>query len=54
MEGWTKVMYIYQDAYAHWFVSIYFISCIVICAFFLLNLTIAVMLNKYEELSKND
>lgn len=27
--------------------------CVVICAFFLLNLTIAVMLMKYEELDKN-
>jgi len=27
--------------------------CVVICSFFLLNLTIAVMLMKYEELDKN-
>ena len=34
-------------------VNVYFISCVVICSFFLLNLTIAVMLMKYEELDKN-
>ena len=33
----------------------YFIICIVICSFLLLNLTIAVMLTKYEELyAEND
>ena len=31
----------------------YFISCVIICSFFLLNLTIAVMLMKYEELDKS-
>jgi hypothetical protein len=52
MEGWTKIMNIYEDAYASWFVVMYFIMCVVICSFFLLNLTIAVMLMKYEELDK--
>mmetsp|Transcript_15907 Transcript_15907/g.24533 ORF Transcript_15907/g.24533 Transcript_15907/m.24533 type:complete len:397 (+) Transcript_15907:1541-2731(+) len=52
MEGWTKIMNIYEDAFASWFVNLYFIGCVVICSFFLLNLTIAVMLMKYEELDK--
>lgn len=52
MEGWTKIMNIFQDAYAAWFVVAYFILCIIICSVFLLNLTIAVMLMKYEELDK--
>jgi hypothetical protein len=52
MEGWTKIMNIYEDAYASWFVILYFICCVVICSIFLLNLTIAVMLMKYEELDK--
>ena len=50
MEGWTSVMYIYQDVYTEGMVIGYFIICIVICSFLLLNLTIAVMLTKYEEL----
>lgn len=53
MEGWTKIMNIYEDAFTSWFVDLYFISCVIICSFFLLNLTIAVMLMKYEELDKN-
>jgi hypothetical protein len=53
MEGWTKIMNIYEDASTAWFVNMYFILCVVINSFFLLNLTIAVMLMKYEELDKN-
>ena len=52
MEGWTIIKNIYEDAYISWFVNVYFISCVVIATFFLLNLTIAVMLMKYEELDK--
>jgi len=52
MEGWTKIMNIYQDVYMEQFVIAYFVMCVVICSFFLLNLTIAVMLMKYEELDK--
>jgi tellurite resistance protein TehA-like permease len=43
-----------QDAYIDWMATIYFVLCIVICAFFLLNLTVAVMLKKYDELDKNE
>ena len=50
MEGWTSIMYIYQDVYIEGGVIAYFIVCIVVCSFLLLNLTIAVMLTKYEEL----
>lgn len=46
-------MNIYEDCYSRAFVVLYFISCVIICAFFLLNLTIAVMLMKYEELDKS-
>lgn len=48
-------MYIFQDVAAPFFVVIYFMTCVVICSFFLLNLTIAVMLMEYDELEqKND
>ena len=53
MEGWTHIMNMFVDSYLGMVVNIYFISCVVICSFFLLNLTIAVMLMKYEELDKN-
>lgn len=53
MEGWTHIMNMFVDSYLGPVVNVYFISCVVICSFFLLNLTIAVMLMKYEELDKN-
>ena len=54
MEGWTSIMYIYQDVYSEGVVIGYFVICIVICSFLLLNLTIAVMLSKYEELQQDE
>jgi hypothetical protein len=54
MEGWTQIMYIYMDAYEPAMVKFYFISCVIVCSFFLLNLTIAVMLMEYEQLDKSD
>ena len=32
----------------------YFMACVVICSFFLLNLTIAVMLMQYDELEQQN
>lgn len=54
MEGWTQMMYIYMDAFEPNMVKFYFISCTIVCSFFLLNLTIAVMLMEYEQLDKSD
>ena len=34
MEGWTKIMNIYEDAASRLFVDLYYISCVVICSFF--------------------
>jgi len=52
MEGWTKIMNIHQDVYMNTLVVTYFLLCIIICAVFLLNLTIAVMLMEYAELDR--
>ena len=54
MEGWIDVMHIYEDSYEMWFVNVYFFCCIIVCSFFVLNLTIAVMLLKYEEFDKSE
>ena len=43
---------IFQDAYYIVVVDVYFVCCVFICSLFLLNLTIAVMLMKYEEIDK--
>lgn len=54
MEGWTNIMYIYMDAYNKLIVVFYYIFCVVVCSLFLLNMTIAVMLNHYEDLDKKE
>jgi len=54
LEGWINVSNMYEDAYHVWFVDVYFLLCIIVCSFFVLNLTIAVMLLKYEELDKSE
>ena len=51
MEGWTNIMYIYQNSYSLYITPLYFILLLLICSFFILNLTIAIMLDKYEEIS---
>ena len=47
-------MYIFQDVYSPTFVALYFIVCVVVCSFFLLNLTIAVMLMEYDKLDNSE
>ena len=54
MEGWTDIMYIYMDSYNNLIVIFYYIACVVLCALFLLNMTIAVMLRQHEELDKKE
>lgn len=51
-EGWAKIMVIYQASYLQFVVDFYFVFCVFICSFFLLNLTIAVMLMKYEDIER--
>lgn len=51
MEGWTNIMHIYQNSFSKYVTPLYFIFLLLVCSFFILNLTIAIMLNKYEELS---
>lgn len=52
LEGWIDVTNMYRSAYNETFVQIYFLLCIIVCSFFVLNLTIAVMLLKYDEESE--
>lgn len=47
-------MYMMQDAYSKYITAIYFVLAVIVCAFFLINLTIAIMLKNYDELDKNE
>ena len=46
-------MYIMQDAFSPWFASIYFPLVIIICSFFIMNLTVAVMLENFSRINKS-
>lgn len=54
LEGWIGITHIYDDLFSPLFVILFFLLCIIICSFFVLNLTIAVMLIKYEEYDKSE
>lgn len=42
-------MDIYSDAYNPTATTIYFVSCVLVCSFFILNLTVAVMFDEYAK-----
>jgi len=48
MEGWSEIMVMYQIAYTPW-VFFFFVPMVFIGAFFLLNLTLAVINSSYSE-----
>ena len=54
LEGWTTVLYFIGDAYNIYVSAIYFVFCIIICSYFLLNLTVAVMLENFSSLNKSE
>jgi hypothetical protein len=47
-------MYNVQDSYNVYLASVYFCLCVIICSYFLLNLTVAVMLDNFTELHKGE
>ena len=54
LEGWNEIMNFFQEIYTTSFVRIYFLIVVWICAFFILNLTIALMLMKYDQVNKGN
>lgn len=51
LEGWTNVMSMIADGYNLYTVSVYFLLLVVVCSYFLLNLTVAVMLDNFKNLN---
>jgi archaellum biogenesis protein FlaJ (TadC family) len=49
-EGWTHIMDIYSDSYTPIVTQLVFVACVIICSFFILNLTVATMLDKYAKM----
>jgi hypothetical protein len=54
LEGWIDITNMYRDVYSPFMVIIYFVLCVVVCSMFVLNLTIAVMLLKYDEFEQQN
>ena len=48
-EGWTKVMNLMMNGYNYYVSFIFFVLCVVINYFFMLNLTVAVLLYNLEQ-----
>ena len=48
LEGWTKIMQMMQDGYSLFFSTMFFIALVIVCSYFLLNLTVAVMLDNFK------
>merc|ERR1719453_1562799 len=51
LEGWTDIMYMYQDAHSDAFATIYFIVMISLVSFFLLSVILAVIDEAFGSLS---
>ena len=49
LEGWVNVMNNFQDAYDKYFTAIYFIALVLVCSLLLINLIVAVLLDKLRE-----
>jgi hypothetical protein len=52
LEGWSHIMMMIEDGFNPYISKVFFISCIIICSYFLLNLTVAVMFDKFKRLMK--
>lgn len=52
LEGWSHIMNIIKDSYNEFTTIIFFISCVIICSYFLINLTVAVMRDQFDSLNK--
>jgi succinate dehydrogenase/fumarate reductase cytochrome b subunit len=54
LEGWVKIMEIYNDGDSLILSTIFFVLCVLICSHFLLNLTIAVMLDNFKQINQQN
>lgn len=53
LEGWSDIMEMIQDSYSIVTSSLFFLTLVIVCSYFLLNLTVAVMLDNFKRLNKD-
>ena len=52
LEGWVRIMEIYNNGDSLVLSTLFFVMCVLICSYFLLNLTIAVMLDNFKQINQ--
>jgi len=53
-EGWNNIMFLLMDGYNYYASIIYFVLCIVINYYFMINLIVAVLIYNFRKARKND
>ena len=54
LEGWTSIMYNYQDTYGRYVTAIYFVALVSICALLFMNIIVAILFDNYEDNDTGD
>ena len=48
LEGWTAIMYNYQDSYEKYQTTIFFVNLVLMCALLFMNIIVAILFDNYE------
>ena len=54
LEGWTSVMYNFQDSYDKYWATLYFVALVLMCALLFLNIIVAILFDNYEDNDKEE
>ena len=54
LEGWTSVMYNFQDSYDKYWATFYFVALVLMCALLFLNIIVAILFDNYEDNDKEE
>lgn len=49
LEGWTDIMYNYQDSYGKYLTTIYFVALVLMCALLFMNIIVAILFDNFEK-----
>ena len=52
LEGWSQILYIYQDATGIIIATVYYVSMVLLCSMLFMDIIVAVILTNYNENSK--
>ena len=54
LEGWTSIMYNFQDSYDKYWATLYFVALVLMCALLFLNIIVAILFDNYEDNDKEE